>query len=121
MSACVFTRSAMDPGSAMSGAQFYDSDRIPAAIWMLGRDSVDERMVAEEFAKTAPKSAGSVAVNDAKSRTMRERCIIEEFVDKLGRSFHGQADDVDLRSGRPARCIRCALHGDASRRRAKRD
>src|SRR5215470_20161455 len=103
MSACVFTLSAMDPGSAISGAQFYDSDRGTAAIGMLGRDSVDERMVAEEFAKASAESAGSVAVDDPNIWTMRKRSVVEEFVDKLGRSFHGQADDIDLRSGHPAR------------------
>ena len=63
---------------------------------MLGGRPRDERMRLEEFREAAAEGTGTVAMDDAYRGPMRERRVVQKFVDKFDGLLDAEADYVDL-------------------------
>src|SRR5882724_2274436 len=63
---------------------------------MLSGRPRDKRMRLQEFGEAAAQGAGTVAMDDAYRRPMRERRVVQKFVDKFDGLLDSEADYIDL-------------------------
>jgi hypothetical protein len=83
----------------MLSAQFYDGDCFAAALLGFGIMRRHQRMRTQKIAQPAPQRAGAVPVDDSHTGQVRERSVIQELVDLLGRLLDGLSDYVDFACG----------------------
>src|SRR4029077_6467213 len=76
--------------------QFHDGDGFPAVLLSLKRMFLHQRMGSQKFANPLTKRAGPVSMNDPYSRLVRQRGVIQEFVQAVRGFFDGHADHVDF-------------------------
>ena len=68
----------------------------PALIGRRGQKSFDVRMTVEQTADCASQCAGAVSVHDAHFGQVRERRVVEEFIDGVDGFVGCLADDVQF-------------------------
>src|SRR5438093_6165378 len=104
----------MIPLPPCSIPQFYDGDRFPAVFFALKRRFGYQRLRLQIFGQALTERTGSVPMNDADLRQMRQRRVVEEFVHKLGGLLDRHANHVDFTRSRDL--SRSRFHGYSRRR-----
>src|SRR6266702_7780680 len=79
--------------------QLYDGDRLSPALLGLKRMFLNQRMRSQELANPPAECARSVSMNNPDSRLVRQRGVIQEFVQPIRGFFYCHADHVDFIGG----------------------
>src|ERR1700722_14629383 len=61
-------------------------------------DSGDMGMRFEKFADSAAQNSSAVAVDNAHARQPGKKCMVQVFLEIVGRFIHRAADEIDLRA-----------------------